>query len=158
VLLRAHGHYSTEETFGEALTQLGTSGRAQMQLITKCGIRLTTHRRPGNRLKSYDTSREYIVASAERSLKNLRTDYIDLFLIHRPDPLMDPAEVAAAFDDLRTSGASVISAPASFHCSTAVPTWSPTRWNATRSTPVYFMTAPSTRCWKKESAPWSGAP
>ncbi|MEM6771276.1 MAG: aldo/keto reductase [Bacteroidota bacterium] len=99
-----YGHYSTEETFGQALTSLGTSVRAQIQLITKCGIRLTTHRRPDNLLKSYDTSKDYIIASAERSLKNLGTDYLDLFLIHRPDPLMQPAEVAEAFENLRTSG------------------------------------------------------
>ncbi|MEO0731402.1 MAG: aldo/keto reductase [Bacteroidota bacterium] len=99
-----YGHYSTEETFGAALSELGTSVRAQMQLVTKCGIRLKTHRRPENHLKSYDTSKDYIIASAERSLQNLRTDYLDLFLIHRPDPLMHPGEVAAAFEQLKTSG------------------------------------------------------
>lgn len=99
-----YGHYSTEETFGLALTELGTSVRAQIQLVTKCGIRLTTHRRPENRVKSYDTSRDYIIACAEQSLRNLRTDYIDLFLIHRPDPLMDPNEIAEAFNALRDSG------------------------------------------------------
>lgn len=99
-----YGHYSTEETFGRALTQLGTSVRAQLQLVSKCGIRLTTSRRPENKIKSYDTSKDYIIASAERSLKNLQTDYLDLFLIHRPDPLMQPSEVAAAFDHLHQSG------------------------------------------------------
>jgi predicted oxidoreductase len=99
-----YGHYSTEETFGRALTQLGTSVRAQMQLITKCGIRLTTDRRPENKLKSYDLSRDYIIASAERSLKNLQTDYLDLFLLHRPSPLMNPAEIAEAFAHLEQSG------------------------------------------------------
>lgn len=99
-----YGHYSTEETFGAALHQLGTSVRAQIQLVTKCGIRLKTHRRPLNALKSYDTTKAYIIESAERSLKNLQTDYLDLFLIHRPDPLMDPSEVAAAFDELKHSG------------------------------------------------------
>ncbi len=99
-----YGHYSTEETFGRALTQLGTSVRAQMELITKCGIRLETNRRPDNKLKSYDLSRDYIIASAERSLKNLGTDYIDLFLLHRPSPLMNPAEIAEAFAHLEESG------------------------------------------------------
>jgi len=99
-----YGHYSTEETFGQALTQLGTSVRAQMQLISKCGIRLTTNRRPENKLKSYDLTREYIISSAERSLKNLQTDYLDLFLLHRPSPLMNPAEVAEAFAHLEQSG------------------------------------------------------
>lgn len=99
-----YGHYSTESTFGEALSDLGTSVRAQMQLVTKCGIRMETHRRPENRIKSYDLSQEYIIGSAERSLKNLRTDYLDLFLIHRPSPLMDPAEVAEAFSRLEQDG------------------------------------------------------
>ncbi|MFT6000707.1 MAG: putative oxidoreductase [Neolewinella sp.] len=99
-----YGHYSTESTFGEALSELGTSVRAQMQLVSKCGIRLETHRRPENKIKSYDLSREYIIHSAERSLQNLRTDYLDLFLIHRPSPLMDPSEVAEAFSRLEQDG------------------------------------------------------
>ncbi len=99
-----YGHYSTEATFGEALSSLGSSVRAQMQLVTKCGIRLTTHRRPNNKIKSYDTSKDYIIASAEASLQQLQTDYLDLFLIHRPDPLMHPDEVAEAFEALRASG------------------------------------------------------
>jgi len=99
-----YGHYSTEETFGRALTELGTSVRAQIELVTKCGIRLETSRRPENKLKSYDLSREYIVASAERSLKNFGTDYLDLFLLHRPSPLMNPAEIAEAFAHLQQSG------------------------------------------------------
>jgi len=99
-----YGHYSTEETFGEALNQLGTRVRAQMQLVTKCGINLKTHRRPDNRVKSYDSSRAHIISSVERSLKNLQTDYIDLLLIHRPDPLMEPAEVAGAFRQLKDAG------------------------------------------------------
>lgn len=99
-----YGHYSTEETFGAALNQLGTSVRAQIELITKCGIRLETNRRPENLLKSYDLSRDYIIASAEHSLKNLQTDYLDLFLLHRPSPLMNPAEIAEAFAHLEQSG------------------------------------------------------
>ncbi|TXF87092.1 aldo/keto reductase [Neolewinella aurantiaca] len=99
-----YGHYSTEASFGHALNKLGTSVRAQMELITKCGIRLETNRRPENRLKSYDLSRDYIIASAEQSLKNLQTDYLDLFLLHRPSPLMNPAEIAEAFTHLEQSG------------------------------------------------------
>lgn len=99
-----YGHYSTEETFGTALATLGAAARDRVQLVTKCGIRLETNRRPANRLKSYDLSRDYIIDSAERSLRNLRTDRLDVFLIHRPSPLLDPAEVAAAFDHLQQSG------------------------------------------------------
>lgn len=99
-----YGHYSTESTFGEALSELGSSVRTQMQLVTKCGIRLKTHRRPENRLNSYELGRDYIINSAERSLQNLRTDYLDLFLIHRPSPLMDPSEIAEAFSRLEQDG------------------------------------------------------
>lgn len=99
-----YGHYSTEEQFGAALREHGTRVRAQVQLVTKCGIQLKTHRRPDTRVTHYDSSRAHIIASAERSLINLRTEYLDLLLIHRPDPLMDPSEIAAAFDSLHKSG------------------------------------------------------
>jgi predicted oxidoreductase len=98
-----YGHYTTEAEFGKVL-QEAPSLRERMRLITKCGIRLVTPNRPDHRIKSYDTSRSHIVASAEQSLRNLHTDRIDLLLIHRPDPLMDPQEVAEAFKLLHDSG------------------------------------------------------
>jgi predicted oxidoreductase len=72
--------------------------------VTKCGIKLVSQHRPEHTIKYYDTSRDHIVASVENSLQMLRTDYIDILLIHRPDPLMDADEVAEAFTALRTSG------------------------------------------------------
>ncbi|MCF8308081.1 MAG: aldo/keto reductase [Bacteroidales bacterium] len=60
--------------------------------------------RPGYKVKHYDTSYNYIVWSAENSLKNIQTDYLDLLLIHRPDPLMNPYEVAEAFHKLKSEG------------------------------------------------------
>ena len=98
-----YGDYTCEELFGEALAGM-SSRRGEMQLVTKCGIRLISKRNPGCTIKHYDTSRSHITASVENSLKRLRTDYIDLLLIHRPDPLMDAGEVAAAFASLRESG------------------------------------------------------
>lgn len=98
-----YGDYSTEEEFGQALGQL-TSLRAGMQLITKCGIQMPVKSRPAFSLKSYNTSKAYIIECAERSLRNLQTDYIDALLIHRPDPLMDPAEIAEAFTTLKQQG------------------------------------------------------
>lgn len=98
-----YGHYTTEEEFGKALAS-APHLRKKMQLITKCGIRLVTPNRPSFRIRSYDTSKEYIVQAAERSLKNLHTDHIDLLLIHRPDPLMDPDEIAEAFHVLQQDG------------------------------------------------------
>lgn len=98
-----YGDYTTEEEFGVALKDL-SSLRPRMQLITKCGIKMPVAARPSFRIKSYDTSRNYIIACAERSLRNLQTDYLDALLIHRPDPLMNPAEIAAAFQQLKEQG------------------------------------------------------
>jgi len=98
-----YGDYQVEALFGEALA--ATPGlRDRLQLVTKCGIKLRSTQRPGHALKSYDTSRAHVVASVEGSLRALRTDRIDLLLIHRPDALMDPAELAATFDTLRAEG------------------------------------------------------
>ena len=98
-----YGDYTVEEEFGAALKQKPHL-RQQVQLITKCGIRRFTPNRPEHTIHSYDTGKKHIIASAERSLKNLNTDFIDLLLIHRPDPLMDPAEIADAFDQLKKDG------------------------------------------------------
>ncbi|MBN1658839.1 MAG: aldo/keto reductase, partial [Anaerolineae bacterium] len=98
-----YGDYQAEELFGRALA-LEPSLRDTMQLVTKCGVKLVSGRRPANRSHHYDTSREHIVASVENSLRALCTDHVDLLLIHRPDPLMDADEVAAAFDALRDAG------------------------------------------------------
>jgi predicted oxidoreductase len=78
--------------------------RSQLQLVSKCGIKLISAQRPAHRLKHYDTTEGHIVASAENSLAALRVDHIDLLLIHRPDPLMDADEVARAFVKLKDAG------------------------------------------------------
>ncbi len=98
-----YGDYTVEEEFGKAL-KLKPRLRQQIQLITKCGIRRFTPNRPEHKINYYDTSKEHIIASAERSLKNLNTDHIDLLFIHRPDPLMDPQEIAEAFSQLKKAG------------------------------------------------------
>ncbi|WP_430898338.1 MULTISPECIES: aldo/keto reductase [unclassified Paraflavitalea] len=98
-----YGHYTTEAEFGAALKRVPHL-REKIQLITKCGIRMITPNRPSHEIKSYDASKKHIITSAEQSLKNLQTDYIDLLLIHRPDPLLHPDEVAEAFSQLRNSG------------------------------------------------------
>ena len=81
-----------ERVFGEAVD---SSLRERMILQTKCGIR------PG---VCYDFSKQHILESADASLKRLRTDYIDIFLLHRPDTLMEPEEVAEAFETLERQG------------------------------------------------------
>lgn len=98
-----YGHYTTEEEFGKALS-LKPSLRQKIQLISKCGIKMVTPNRPSHLIKSYDTSKQHIIRSAERSLTNLQTDHIDLLLIHRPDPLMHPDEIAEAFLQLKEQG------------------------------------------------------
>ena len=98
-----YGDYTTEADFGKALGEI-KNRRQQLQLITKCGICMVVPNRPAFRIKSYNTSRDYIIACAEQSLVNLQTDYIDALLIHRPDPLMDPEAIAAAFTVLKASG------------------------------------------------------
>lgn len=98
-----YGDYTTEAEFGKALKEdLGL--RPQIRLITKCGIRMVTPNRPSHSIKSYDTSREHMIASVERSLKNFGTEYLDVLLIHRPDPLLNPAEVGEAVAHLKQQG------------------------------------------------------
>ncbi|MEN9585697.1 MAG: hypothetical protein RLZZ616_2703, partial [Pseudomonadota bacterium] len=89
------------EAFGKAL-RLEPSLRARMEIVSKCGIALTA--KPEHALNHYNTSKAHIIASAENSLRKLSTDYLDLLLIHRPDPLMDADEVADAFITLRQAG------------------------------------------------------
>lgn len=98
-----YGGYAVEGLFGEALA-LAPGLRERLQLVSKCGIALKVAARPGHRIKHYDTSGAHIVASAERSLRELRTDRLDLLLLHRPDPLLDVDDVAEAFERLRTAG------------------------------------------------------
>ncbi len=98
-----YGGYAVEEAFGAGLARW-KGRRDGIELISKCGIMLATPNRPQNRLKHYDTGAAHIEASVERSLKNLRTDYLDLLLIHRPDPLMDADDTARLFERLVTAG------------------------------------------------------
>jgi predicted oxidoreductase len=98
-----YGDYTTEKEFGDALKN-NSALRTKIQLITKCGIKMLSANRPIHQIKSYDTSYNYIVQCVEKSLENLHTDYIDFFLIHRPDPLMDPVAIAEAFTKLKQQG------------------------------------------------------
>ncbi len=98
-----YGDYSCEAEFGKVLKQ-HPGLRDNMQLVTKCGIKLRSDKFPGTGMNHYDTTYDHIVSSVERSLHNLHTEHIDLLLIHRPDPLMDPAEIARAFFHLKSSG------------------------------------------------------
>ncbi len=96
-----YGGYTTEAEFGRAFSASGID-REKIQLISKCGIQHTDGR--PNKVKHYDYSQKYIVWSVENSLKNLQTDYLDIFLLHRPSPLMVPEEIAVAVTKLKTEG------------------------------------------------------
>lgn len=98
-----YGNYSCEEVFGNALH--GNSAlRNKMEIVTKCGIKLLSEKRTEHQIKHYDTSKDHIMWSVENSLKMLSTDRIDLLLLHRPDPLLNPTEVAEAFTTLKKQG------------------------------------------------------
>src|SRR5687767_7413714 len=98
-----YGHYTTESDFGNALKE-NPSLRNEIQLITKCGINIVSPSRPEYKIKHYDTSADHIIRCAEQSLTNLHTEYLDVLLLHQPDPLMNPDEVAAAFTTLQAQG------------------------------------------------------
>lgn len=98
-----YGDYEEEERFGRAFLDSGID-RKSIQLITKCGIRLKSEKYPEDYINHYNTTKEHILSSAERSLKKLNTDYLDVLLIHRPSPLMHPEEIAEAAHELLASG------------------------------------------------------
>jgi predicted oxidoreductase len=98
-----YGSYTCEALFGEALN-LQPSIREKMEIVTKCGIVLPSDNRPEHKTHHYNTSKKHILTSVENSLQNLKTDYIDLLLVHRPDPFMNGEEVAEAFTQLKDEG------------------------------------------------------
>lgn len=88
-----YGGGRCEEVFGDFLAA-NPGMREKMLIQTKCGIRRGM----------YDFSKEHILEALDGSLKRLKTDYVDFLLLHRPDALVEPEEVAEAFDILRSSG------------------------------------------------------
>jgi predicted oxidoreductase len=97
-----YGAYTTEADFGKAFKDSSIK-REDIQLISKCGIQYVCENRD-NKVKHYNYSKDYIIWSAEESLKNLQTDYLDLFLLHRPSPLMVAEEIAEAITILKKEG------------------------------------------------------
>lgn len=98
-----YGQYSCEDIFGNILKE-HSSLRQKIEIVTKCGIKFANKRYPEFSIHSYDTSKQHIIWSAENSLRNMSTDYLDVLLIHRPDPLMNADEVAEAMTELKQSG------------------------------------------------------
>lgn len=92
-------HGKSEQVFGEFLQQ-PLVDRQQLVIQSKCGIRFADEHFVGR----YDFSPDYIRSSVEASLRRLQTDYLDILLLHRPDPLMQPAAVAEVFNQLKQEG------------------------------------------------------
>jgi len=97
-----YGGYTTETEFGNAF-QLSSIQREKITLITKCGIQYPSDLRPV-KIKHYDYSAKHIRFSVENSLRNLKTEYIDVFLLHRPSPLMNSDEIGSIISELKNEG------------------------------------------------------
>jgi predicted oxidoreductase len=98
-----YGGYACEELFGQVTRQAGIK-REDLVLFTKCGINIPHASHPEYRVKHFDTSREHIIHSVENSLRKLRTDYVDVFLLNQLDPLSNLEETAITLEKLKDSG------------------------------------------------------
>ena len=97
-----YGNYEAERVFGEAL-KLDPSLRSKIEIITKTGINMKSVKRD-YRIGHYDTTYNKIIASCKKSIELLNCEYLDVYLIHREDPLIDHKEVARALNDLKSMG------------------------------------------------------
>ena len=97
-----YGGYTCEKIFGDAVLRKRPELREKMQLITKAGIVCPGHE--GNRTIYYNSTKAEILKEMDQSLEKLGTDHVDLLLIHRPDPLADPAETADALETVVKEG------------------------------------------------------
>ncbi len=97
-----YGGYTTEAEFGKAFAHASVD-RSSVQFVTKCGIQYPCEERPLT-VKHYNTTSEHIRQSVEASLRHLQTEYLDVLLIHRPSPLMDPHEMGDIVAMLKDEG------------------------------------------------------
>ena len=97
-----YGDYTTEESFGDAFAETGIK-REDVFFISKCGIMYPSEKLPV-KIKHYDYSEDHINKSVDNSLRNLKTDYLDCLLLHRPSPLMDISIIADTVRRLVKSG------------------------------------------------------
>ncbi len=98
-----YGAYTTEAEFGEALDGMGVD-RSSIQIISKCGIGYPSENRPAFTVKHYNVTSDYIRDAVTKSLQNLRSEYLDMLLIHRPSALMDYQAMARTFEQLVNEG------------------------------------------------------
>lgn len=99
----SYGSYQCEELFGNVISQKSFK-REDLVIFTKCGLRVPHSSQPGIRIKHYDTSSKHITESVENSLRKLRTDYIDIFLLNHLDPISNIEETALTLMQLKNSG------------------------------------------------------
>lgn len=99
----SYGSYKCEELFGNLLHE-GAFKRNEVILFTKCGLKVPNAQYPDIRIKHYDTSAAHILKSVDSSLKRLRTDYIDIFLLDKLDPISNLEETALTLEKLKDSG------------------------------------------------------
>ncbi|MFD2163440.1 aldo/keto reductase family oxidoreductase [Paradesertivirga mongoliensis] len=98
-----YGSYQCEELFGEVISKRSFK-REDIVLFTKCGLRMPNASHPDVRVKHYNTSREHIIESVDNSLRKLKTDYIDIFLLNQLDPISNLEETAFTLEQLKDSG------------------------------------------------------
>lgn len=98
-----YGLYKVEEFMGEALKR-APGLREKFEIVTKCGIYVPCEFHPDRKVAHYNATAVRLVKSAEKSLRLLRTDYIDLFLVHRPDWLTSADETAEGLNKLLKEG------------------------------------------------------
>jgi len=98
-----YGKHEGERVLGAGLAEWG-GDRESIQIISKCGIAFAARTRPQYRVKHYNSTREHIVASVDSTLAALGTDYLDVLLIHRPDPLMDADDTADGLETVCQAG------------------------------------------------------
>ena len=98
-----YGNYTSETLLGEAFRE-APNLKEKFTVISKCGIALKSNKFPDRAIKHYNYSADYIISSVENSLKNMHLNRLDLLLLHRPSPLLQPAEVAKAFAQLKQQG------------------------------------------------------
>ena len=117
-----YGGYTCEKIFGDAVLRKRPELRDKMQIITKAGIVCPGHY--GNKTIYYNSTKEEILKEMDESLEKLGTDHVDLLLIHRPDPLADPAETADALETVVKQG-KALNVGVSFTRRIPLMAWSP---------------------------------
>lgn len=157
-----YGDYTTEAEFGEALKE-APSLRSNLRIISKCGIQMLTENRPSHQIKSYNTSSAHIIRSVENSLTQFGTDHLDLLLIHRPDPLLNPVEVAGAIDHLKQQGKILQFGVSNFmpHQVDMLATYTPIEYNQVEISILHlaaFINGTLDNCIKHQIVPMAWAP